>query len=191
VVTVFFREGTDRLLVPYLPAASILMAAGLPPIAEWITGRLRRPGLSTVTVCLIVIGVMALPPLIKMARHIGREGSHYPPEYRPVAATIRQESDTGTIPVVMADNPAPGFWAGGRTVAIPATDKLSELVGQMDRFEARFLVVSRDLDSGDSAGVAVLGNPGNHPGLELVKTFSGKIDLYRRTRHSELRERVE
>lgn len=182
-ITLAFREGTDRLLIPYLPVFSLLMAIGLLEINEWFLDKFQflRPKPHTVKIILIIF--LILLPMIKMVRHIGRgEGwRHY--RYRAVGDYIRNDLAGGQMPKVVADDSAPGFFAGGDTIVIPPTVEYKKLIEQMDKYGAQYLVITRENSPIGGIKISELKKPLNHDEVKLLKTFPGKIDLYRRTKY--------
>jgi len=158
ISTIFFREGTDRLLIPYLPVFSIFMAIGLFGVIEWLVNKYPLLGGKPLAITIIFIVILSLLPMIKMMRHVGRQENwrHY--RYRGAAA----------------------FHAGGRTVAVPATNKYKKLIKQMDRFNARYLVITRENSPDGHIKIPELKTVQNHKGLKLLNTFHGEIDLYER-----------
>lgn len=181
LLTLSFREGTDRLLIPYLPLFSILMAIGLMGICEWTEVRFPFFRRKSHTLKIIIIVFLILFPMIKMARHIGRGENwrHY--RYRAVGEYIRNDSAEGPVPKVVADDSAPAFFAGGDAIAIPATTKYKKLIEQMDTYGAQYLVITREKSPIGDIKIPELKNPAHHDKLKLLKTFPGEIDLYRRT----------
>lgn len=182
-VTLPFRDGTDRFMIPYLPFFSILMAIGLLEISERFLVKFHflRPRPHTLKI--ILIGFLILLPLIKMTRHIGRGESWRHFRYRAVGDYIRNDLTGRQMPKIMADDSAPGFFAGGDTIAIPSTVEYKKLIEQMDKYGAQYLVITHEYYPLDGIKIPELKKPLNHDELKYLKTFPGKIDLYQRTKY--------
>ncbi|MDR4509282.1 MAG: glycosyltransferase family 39 protein [Candidatus Brocadiaceae bacterium] len=177
-----FREGTERLLIPYLPAASLCMAIGLSRITELLSQGKFLSQFQPFRLKVIVIILLVFVPMTKMMRHIGKPENQRHYQYRIVGEEIRKRVNENEIPIVMAGEQAPGFHAGGHTIAIPATSDYQRLLEQMDRFNARYLVVTRKKYVKKSVHVPELSSPEGHDGLELLGVFPGEIDLYHRVK---------
>ncbi|WP_347273782.1 glycosyltransferase family 39 protein [Candidatus Kuenenia sp.] len=190
LLTLSFRAGTDRLLIPYLPVFSILMAIGLLGISEWIQERIPFFRFKSPTLKIIIIIFILLLPMIKMTRHIGRGENWRHFRYRDVGDYIKKDLKGGQSIKIVADDSAPAFFAGGDAIAIPDTTKYKKLIEQMDAYGAQYLIVTREKSPIGGIKIPELKNPAHHDELRLLKTFPGEIDLYRRTEyHTPLSEK--
>ncbi|MCF6147770.1 MAG: hypothetical protein E3K37_03835 [Candidatus Kuenenia sp.] len=183
LLTLSFREGTDRLLIPYLPVFSILMAVGLLEISEWLRERIPFFRHKSHTMKIIIIVFLTLLPMIKMTRHVGRGENWRHFRYRAVGDYIKKDFEEGLVPKVVADDSAPAFFAGGDAIAIPDTAKYKKLIEQMDTYGAQYLVITRGKSPIGGIKIPELKNPAHHDELKLLKTFPGEIDVYRRTEY--------
>lgn len=182
-VTLPFREGTDRFMIPYLPVFSIIMAIGLLEVNERFLNKLQFLRLKPHTWKIILIAFLILLPMIKMVRHIGRAEGWRHFRYRAVGNYIRNDLAGGQTPKIVADDSAPGFFAGGDTIIIPSTAEYKKLIEQMDKYGAQYLVITRENSPRGGIKIPELKKPSNHDELKFLKTFPGKIDLYRRTKY--------
>jgi len=183
LLTLSFREGTDRLLIPYLPVFSVLMAIGLAGISEWVQQRLAFFRFRPHTLKIIIVVFMILLPMIKMTRHIGRGENWRHFRYRGVGDYVKKDLKGEQRIRIVADDSAPAFFAGGDAIAIPNTTKYGKLIEHMDAYGAQYLVVTREKSPIGGIKIPELKTPAHHDELKLLKTFPGEIDLYRRTEY--------
>ena len=177
VIALPFRKGTDRLLEPYLPFASIIMAVGLYRLISILIHRFNLSFLQKRTGPFLLAALIAFPPLCKMARHVGRREREGIYRYRAIGAYIKSTFYPGRIPVVMANSSAAGFFAGGETIKIPTTQIPAKIIGQMDRFNCYLLVLNQQQSEESRIRLNII-EAGD---MKLVRSFPGGLDLFRRT----------
>ncbi|MBU0754316.1 MAG: glycosyltransferase family 39 protein [Planctomycetes bacterium] len=169
-----FRPGSERLLLPYLPYASLFMAVGLMETMKIAGERFSFTPERTRLFFTALVVIMLLIPLAKFGRHLGREEKEINKHYREAGVFIAEWNSLKEPPLVMACASAIGFYAGGDAIAVPDTDQWELVTVQMKRYGATFLV----LEKGDVLlNVPSVASLQEMP-LELLKTFPSGFSLY-------------
>jgi hypothetical protein len=174
----------DRLLLPLLPLLLCWVASGMEEVGHWLDKLLERMEFSRafslkVGASLRVAGmaVLLLSLLPWLAQTFIRGQLNQPVEHKQAGAWLREHSDASAL--VMATNPYAAFYAGRKSLYLPAEEYSTVVVHAM-RQKVDYLVIDEGVISRGHWGddeysnlKFLLDEQSHHPELKLVYKFDG------------------